>query len=107
MAKRADMAVARMACAYFSAGVSVARVALSVLKIGVVWMLLALVLGEYVAPPAENYAQAKRATAMSARFAITSGKGLRARDGRMFVHVRDVLSQAEEKDVSIYEFSDQ
>ena len=90
-----------------AAGVSVARVALSVLKIGVVWMLLALVLGEYVAPPAEKYAQAMRATAMSARFAITSGNGLWARDGRMFIHVRDVLSQEDVKGVSIYEFDDQ
>src|SRR3569832_2153242 len=69
-------------------------------------MLLALVLGDYVAPPAEKYAQAMRATALSARFAITSGIGLWARDGRMFILVRDVLSQEDVKGVSFYEFDD-
>lgn len=90
-----------------AAGVSVARIALSVLKVGVLWMLLALILGEYVAPPAEKYAQAMRATAMTARFAITSGNGLWARDGRTFIHVQDVLSQNDVKGVNIYEFDEQ
>lgn len=90
-----------------AAGVSVARIAVSVSKVGVVWVLLALVLGEYVAPPAEKYAHAMRATAMTERFAITSGRGLWARDGRTFIHVSDVLSQHHVKGVSIYEFDPQ
>lgn len=89
-----------------AAGVSVARIAGSVLKIGVVWLALAVLLGEYIAPPAEKYAQAMRATALTERFAITSDRGLWARDGRYFIHISDVLSQHRVGGVSIYEFDD-
>lgn len=89
-----------------AAGVSVARIAFSVLKVGLLWMLLAVILGEYVAPPAEKHAQTMRAGALSERFAITSGNGLWARDGSYYIHIRDVLSQDRVNGVSIYEFDD-
>lgn len=89
-----------------AAGVSITRIALSVLKVGLLWMLLAVVLGEYVAPPAEKYAQTMRAGAMAERFAITSGNGLWARDGHYFIHIKDALSQDRVNGVSIYEFDD-
>lgn len=69
-------------------------------------MLLALILGEYVAPPAERYAQSMRSTALVERFAITSDNGLWARDGQYFIHIREVPSQNQVNGVSIYEFDD-
>src|SRR3569833_2694714 len=107
MAKRADMAVARMACAYFSAGGATYSPRTSASSIHTTPIFNTESATRAVAPPAEKYAQAMRATAMSARFAITSGNGLWARDGRKFNHVRDVISQEDVKGVSIYEFDDQ
>ena len=89
-----------------AAGISVMRIALSVMKVGILWMLLALILGEYVAPPAERYAQSMRSTALVERFAITSDNGLWARDGQYFIHIREVPSQNQVNGVSIYEFDD-
>lgn len=89
-----------------AAGISIARIALAVLKVGLLWVALAVILGEYVAPPAEKYAQAMRATAVTERFAVTSDHGLWVRDGRHFIRIADVLAQDQVKGVSIYEFDD-
>ncbi len=89
-----------------AAGVSVLRIAFAVMKVGILWMVLALILGEYVAPPAERYAQSMRSTALVERFAVTSDNGLWARDGQYFIHIREVPSQNQVNGVSIYEFDE-
>ncbi len=89
-----------------AAGISVARIALAVMKVGLLWMALAVILGEYLAPPAEKFAHNMRSTALAERFAITSDNGLWARDGQIFIHILEVPSQNEVKGVSIYEFDE-
>lgn len=89
-----------------AAGVSVGRIAWSVMKVGLLWTIVAVILGEFVAPNTDHYAQTMHNTALVDRFAMTSQNGLWARDGQDFIHIRDVLANGLVGGISIYEFDD-
>lgn len=89
------------------AGVSVLRIAVSVMKVGLLWMLAAVILGEFVAPVTDRYAKSMHSAALAERFAMTSQNGLWARDGAKFIHIRDVLADGLLGGITIYEFDDQ
>jgi lipopolysaccharide export system permease protein len=89
-----------------AAGISVARISLSVMKVGLLWTIVAVILGEFVAPYTDRYAQTMHNTAMVDRFAMTSQNGLWARDGSDFIHIRDVLDDGLVGGVTIYHFND-
>jgi lipopolysaccharide export system permease protein len=90
-----------------AAGVSLARIVWAVLRAGVAIMLLALVIGELIAPPTMAYAESRRAIAKSQQIAFKTGHGLWARDGRTFVNIRRVLPDGRLAGVSIYELDGQ
>ena len=89
-----------------AAGVSVGRIALSVMKVGLLWTIVAVILGEFVAPYTDRFAQTMHNTALVDRFAMTSQNGLWARDGQDYIHVRDVLGNGLVGGITIYEFDD-
>lgn len=89
-----------------AAGVSVGRIGYAVMKVGLLWVVLAVALGEFVAPVSDRYATSLHSTALSERFAMTSQNGLWARDGQDFIHIRDVLADGLVGGVTIYEFND-
>jgi len=74
-----------------AAGVSLARIIVSVMKIGLLFVVLTLIIGEAIAPAAERYAQTLRSVAMSDKLILRGKDGLWARDGNSFVNVRDIL----------------
>lgn len=88
------------------AGVSVGRIGYAVMKVGLLWVVLAVLTGEFVAPVTDRYAKALHSSALSERFAMTSENGLWARDGRDFIHIHDVLADGLVGGVTIYEFDD-
>jgi len=87
-----------------ASGLSVGRVARSVLQAGLVLVVLAAVLGELLAPPGERYAQAMRSAAQTGYITLQSDHGFWARDGDTFVNIRRVLPGAHLRDITIYEF---
>lgn len=89
-----------------AAGVSVGRITLSVMKVGLLWTIVAVILGEFVAPISDRYAKSMHSTALAERFAMTSQNGLWARDGKSFIHIQDVLANGLVGGVTIYEFDD-
>lgn len=89
-----------------AAGLSVRRIAWSVIKSGVLLMLVAILLGEVIGPPAEQYAQTMRAAAQSRSISLQGEYGFWARDGSRFVHIRKVLPGTRLEDISIYEYND-
>jgi len=89
-----------------AAGVSVGRITYAVMKVGLVWVVLAVVVGEFVAPVTDRYAKALHSIALSQSFAMTSQNGLWARDGQDFVHIRDVFADGLVGGITIYEFDD-
>lgn len=88
-----------------AAGVSLARIIVSVLKAGVLATLIVLVLGELVAPNTEQYAERMRANKISQQITLKSKYGFWARDGGSFVNIRQILPGSQLKDIYIYEFS--
>ena len=88
-----------------AAGVSMGRIILSVMKVGALLMLAALIVGEWLAPQAEYYAQTMRSTALSERISLKTQSGFWVRDGHNFIHVREILADSQLADISIYEFA--
>lgn len=89
-----------------AAGVSLGRIVWSVMKVGLLFVLLALVIGEGIAPSAERQAQALRSVAISDRLELGGRNGLWARDGNSFVNVREILPGERLGDIFIYELND-
>lgn len=89
-----------------AAGVSLLRIVGSVMKAGVLMVLIAVVIGEVVAPITEDLAQRGRSAALQRGVAQQSDRGLWLRDGGVFVHVGEVLPDLSLLRVTIYEFDD-
>lgn len=89
-----------------AAGVSLARIIGSVLKAGMLAMLVVVLIGEVVAPNTEQYAERMRASKMSNQITLKSEYGFWARDGDSFVNIRQILPGSQLRDIYIYEFTE-
>ncbi len=87
-----------------AAGVSLLRIAASVLRVGLVLIAVALVLGELVAPVADQWAQERRAAALSKEFSNKTKLGFWVREGERYVNIRHILPGSRLMDVWVYEF---
>ncbi|MCB1775871.1 MAG: LPS export ABC transporter permease LptG [Candidatus Competibacteraceae bacterium] len=74
-----------------AAGLSLTRLTGSVLQAGLLLSLGVIIIGEFVAPPLEQFAREQRAVDQGADLAIRGGRGFWARDGERFIHVQGVL----------------
>lgn len=74
-----------------AAGLSLTRLTRSVLQAGLLLSLAIILMGEFVAPPLEQFAREQRAVAQGEDLAIRGGRGFWARDGERFIHVQGVL----------------
>lgn len=98
LAHHSELAVMRVS------GFSSFRIGLSGLRIGLVFVLAAFVVGEFVAPHSERMATQLRARAMNAVMAQEFRSGLWLRDGLSFINVREILPDSTLVGVKIYEF---
>lgn len=87
-----------------ASGLSTRAMLSSLGKIGIIFVLLTFVFGEFIAPPAEKAAQELRLKATSALVAQEFRTGLWVKDELSFVNVRDVLPDASLRQVRIYQF---
>jgi len=90
-----------------ASGLSTASLLLSLARIGVAFVILTFLVGEFVAPPAERAAQQLRLKAMSSVVAQEFRSGLWVKDELSFVNVREVLPDASLRGVRVYEFDRQ
>jgi len=88
-----------------AAGVSILRIIGSAMKIGLVFVVIGVVFGEYVVPFAESVAQRERAKALHEGLQQRSS-GLWLRDGTTFVNIGEVLPDLSLLRVNIYQFED-
>lgn len=88
-----------------AAGVSLARIIFSVLKAGAIFMLLVILVGEFIAPHTEQYAERMRAEKISKQVTLKSKYGFWARDGGAFVNIRKILPGSQLRDIYIYEYT--
>jgi len=85
-------------------GVSAARIALSLLRAGLLFVILTFVVGEFIAPPSERLASQLRIRALNSVVAQEFRSGLWVKDGASFVNVKEVLPDSALVGVRIYEF---
>jgi len=84
-------------------GWSIKRILWAVLKTALImWLVIAMV-GEWVAPSSEAYAKKLRAEALNQSFSIGSGSGLWVKEANRYIHVKQVVSSSELRDITIYE----
>lgn len=89
-----------------AAGVSVRRVLGSVLKVGMILVLVVAFIGEVVAPWLEKRALEWRASLMQENISVQTTGGLWARDGNTFFQIKSVLSTGIADDVTLYRLDD-
>jgi len=89
-----------------AAGYSLRSLLRSVFYFGLLMMSVVFVVGEYVAPVAQEYAETKRSLAMSGKDSLRTGKGLWIRDGLRFVRIESIISGGQWENVSIYELDE-
>ncbi len=89
-----------------TAGVSIAWIVVAAMKTGLLLMVVAIFLGEVVAPPSEQLAQGLRAAATKSQISFTSGSGYWARYGRNFINIREILPGSHLNDLFIYELDE-
>jgi lipopolysaccharide export system permease protein len=85
-------------------GLSPGRAALSLFRIGAVFVVATFVIGEWVAPYAEESAQKLRMRAMSSLIGEDLSSGLWFKDDRSFINVREARQAHSLQGVRIYEF---
>lgn len=88
-----------------AAGLSVARIVQSVLRAGVLMLVVVVLVGELVAPASEQRAQTLRTMAHSEQLHMRAG-GLWAKDGPRFLNVGAVMPDLRLLDLRIYELDD-
>ena len=87
-----------------TAGVSLGSMIGMLSVTGMLFGVATFTVGEFVAPPAEQFAQRLRSQAITGIVAQEFRSGLWIKDGVAFVNVREVSPQAEIREVRIYEF---
>lgn len=89
-----------------AAGVSMRRIAMSALLGGLAMAVVVVIVGEYVAPAANHYANNQRTQELYGKKGMLSQHGIWARDGDVFVNVRQLVSRDLIRDIYIYQLDD-
>lgn len=90
-----------------AAGVSILRIVISVLRVGIVLILAVMLIGETLAPYTDDLAKELRLNAQSENQQqrhFRGQYGFWARDGQNFINIRSMLTDNTFGNVSLYEF---
>jgi len=90
-----------------AAGISIQGINKAVMIVAVGLMLLALLIGEVIRPPAEQAARELQSMAQTGTVGSRSDNGFWTRDGTHFNHIDRILPDGRFAGVSIYEFDDE
>ncbi len=101
------MANNREVVAMRAIGLSTFWIIRTIMLAGLVLVSMAVLIGEYVAPPCERAAQVLRNTALNEGVVMRSQYGMWLREGNRFINVRKLLDDGSLADVRIYEIDDQ
>lgn len=101
MASNSELVVMR------SAGVSIGRITWSVMKAGLVLVMVAVIISEFVSAESERLAQELRSQALVGYVSKKIDKGFWTRDESRIINVRRVLANGELSGIYIYEIDDQ
>ncbi|SNR78575.1 lipopolysaccharide export system permease protein [Methylobacillus rhizosphaerae] len=88
-------------------GVSIRKIAFSLLRVGLLFAIVTFLVGELVAPLSEKSAQRIRVQATDSVVAQDFRSGLWVKDGNSFVNVQTVMPDASLMNINIYEFDNE
>jgi lipopolysaccharide export system permease protein len=89
-----------------ASGISIWRIVRSVMQAGVMMLVVAVAIGELLAPVAEQYRQHLKASAIEQGVSFLGSEGLWVRDEKHYINARRVLDQTSLADLTVYEFND-
>ncbi len=89
-----------------ASGISIWRIVRSVMQVGVLMLVVAVFVGEVVAPVAEQYGQHLRVAATDRGVSFLGSRGLWVRDEARYINARRVLDETRLADLTVYEFDD-
>lgn len=84
-------------------GMSIGRILFAAMKAGTLLALLAVIMGEVLAPRAEQAALQWRNEAKSDQVTMRTSQGFWARDGESYISIREILPGAGLRDITIFE----
>jgi len=90
-----------------AAGVSIGHIVYAAVKGGILLALIAVAIGEGVAPIAEQKALQWRSEAQSGQAMLKSEHGFWARDGSAYIYIQEIPSGAQLRDIHIYELDEE
>lgn len=99
-----SMANNRELVAMQAAGMSIFGIIKAVMSAGLILAVLAIGIGEFIAPEAEHDAQVLRSTAQNKQVVLQTRYGLWLREGNLFINIRQVPSGNKLADISLYQF---
>ncbi len=99
MANNSELIVIR------AAGVSIKQIVFSVLKVGLLLMIVATIIGEFLAPISERYAMNMRSTALGERVTTNNTSNFWAKDGQTFIKINNVFPDGDLGGIHIYQFN--
>lgn len=85
-----------------TAGVSVFRIVVAIMKTAFILMIIAFIIGEMIAPPALQYAKLQRVKALSKDISLNTQYGLWARDSNTYIHVQRASSVGKLFNIYLY-----
>ncbi len=88
-----------------AAGVSVIRIVWSTMKPALLFVMLGILIGEFVAPHAERIAQTQRALDQGAAESVVAKTGIWHREGNVFMHFNAVEPRGVLHGVSLFRFN--
>jgi lipopolysaccharide export system permease protein len=89
-----------------ASGLSMQRIAVYLMGIGLIFTVLTLILGEIVAPATDRYAEQMKLKATHQLVAQAFRSGVWVRDHDQFINVREITADGNLRDVNIYTFDD-
>ncbi|MBN2646575.1 MAG: LPS export ABC transporter permease LptG [Thiotrichales bacterium] len=98
LANHAELTILRVT------GWSVRRILLAVAKSAFLLWLVVMLIGEFVAPQTESYAQKVRVEALNKSLSLGNAQGFWVKDGNRYINIGQVISAHELHRVTVYQF---
>ncbi len=90
-----------------ASGLSVTRLGLSAMAGGLVLLVVCVILGEFIAPPAQRYAENRRSQVIYNEATVLGSGGIWAKDGDVFLNIRRMNKRNSARDIHIYRIDSQ
>jgi lipopolysaccharide export system permease protein len=102
-----SLAVSRELVIMRAAGISVHRITGSVMKSGLILVILSVIIGELVVPQAGQIAVERRTSALREPLSMMTRFGSWLRDGQSFINIRKVSPDGVLEEIYIYDFDEE